>query len=153
MSVTEPSKIPNIVSRHIGNLPNAIALVCIIGSESMANVIAFFTPGDGARDAEFRKALLAEDSYCEAVLSFDDVSEDDSDQSLLGRLAGLADELGVDRIVSMVARTEEGKILMAHDYSGLEYTLIEGVQTQLCRFSEIIDGAFYPKTGAARTLH
>lgn len=153
MQITEPSKIPMIVSHHLGNMTNAIALVCIIGSDAMANVVAFFTPGDGARDIEFRKALLAEDSYCAAVLSFDDVTEEDSAQQLANHFAGLAADLGVERVVSMIAMTEDGKILKAHDYADLEYTLIEGVQIQLNRFSEIIDGAYYPKTGAAPTLH
>lgn len=153
MSVTEPAKIPAIVSHHIGNLASAIALICIIGNEQSANVVAFFTPGDASSDLEFRKALFAEDCYCTAVLNFDDVTDLNPAANRIAGFAGIAADLGVERVVSMIARTTDGAVLTGHDYADLEYSLIEGVQTQLSRFAEIIDGSSYPKTTDSPVYH
>ena len=41
----EPSLIPAIVSRYLGDSSSSLAMVCIIGTEAMASAVAFFTPG------------------------------------------------------------------------------------------------------------
>jgi hypothetical protein len=147
----EPSLIPAIVSRYLGDSSSSLAMVCIIGTEAMASAVVFFTPGKSTEGVKFRHALDIEGEYCTALLEFNETDEPCYASRFPDSVMGIADEIGVDRIACMISMTPDGQVYVSRNYTGLEYTLLEAVKTQLGRFTEIIDGAEFPKRTV--TLH
>ena len=135
----ESTGIPAMVSHLVGHDVAAFALVCARGLKQNASVIAFFTPEEGARSALFRHAVAMEESYSDALLGFSAVSPPDyGPGNALVDLKQAAIALRVERVLCLITLDQTGAVRGIQNYDGLEVTLLEAVNVQLSRFSQIL---------------
>ena len=118
----------------------SVALVCCETlDEDFQTVNAYLSPNEIS--PKFRHAVEMEQSYCRALLRFDEIAP-----PAYGSVAGidlfwLAGQLGVARVYCAVIMSVDGAVSGYRNYDEVEVTILEGIDQQISRFQEMLENA------------
>ena len=131
--------LPAAISQITGSEVQAMALVCAVGEGRDASVAAYLTPSTAANTPSFRHAIDIENTYSDALLTFVPSPTPHYEAVASVDLDRAARELGVERVLCLVAMDGKGCLTVGRNYDGLEVTLLEAANAQLNRFLELMN--------------
>ena len=133
---TERMDPASIFSRLTGQTLEAFAVVCSVGKDESEAVTAFISPKKAS--TQFLHAIEMELAYSHTLLGFDDASPPFYNAMMPIDLARAAHEIGVDRVLCVVAMGANDTIMGTRDYGGVEVTVLEAASAQLTRFQDLL---------------
>ena len=134
----------NAVTQRIVSLSGlaikSVALVCCETlDEVFQTVNAYISPNEIS--PKFRHAVEMEQSYCRALLRFDEIPPPAYGGATGIDLFWLAGQLGVARVYCVVVMSVDGAVSGCRNYDEVEVTVLESIDQQISRFEEMLEDA------------